>query len=440
VAEELGLKRELGLTDLVWFNILATLGVQLIAVFAHVGPVAIPLHVAAAALFFVPCALVVASLSRRFPGEGGFYIWTMRAFGEGHAFLCAWSYWLGVLLLIPVYVLTGESIVAHASGDSGAVLTQSFAGQLAVGNVILWLPMGANVFGLRLGKWLNNVGGTMMYASGIVVLVASVAAWAKSGSATSFGFVHAFNLNRLSLWAQIAFAYTGLELASVLGGEIRNPQKTLPRAVWISAVAVACGYVMGCVSLMLVLPPSSINPITGLVQVASIAGARLGITSLGTLTALLLFAGILGKVSTWGGGGARLPFAVGIHGAFPAVFTRVHPRWGTPWVALVVQGVFCSLFLLLTQAGETLRNGWQLVMDMEILVTFVPFIYIFLAAWKFGQRWSGASGLLVTVIAMGFSLIPPEDARSVPVFELKVVGGSCLLLLLGWRVFRSRAS
>jgi hypothetical protein len=106
-------------------------------------------------------------------------------------------------------------------------------------------------------------------------------------------------------------------------------------------------------------------------------------------------------------------------------------------VALVVQGVACSLFLILTQAGETIRTGWQLLMDMEILVTFVPYLYIFLSAWKSRLRWSGAEGLLVTLVAMGFALVPPEGAASVWEFELKVIGGSLLLMLAGLLAFRS---
>jgi len=189
---------------------------------------------------------------------------------------------------------------------------------------------------------------------------------------------------------------------------------------------------------MLVLPPKDINPISGLAQVASVTGARLGFPFLGTAVAALLFLGVLGKLNTWNGGAARLPFAVGLHGALPPVFTRLHPKWRTPWVVLLVQGVACSVFLLLAQPGETVRSGWQLLMDMDILVTFVPFGYIFLAGAKFGLRWSAAAGLLVTVLAMALALVPPEHASSVLLFEIKVIGGSALLMLLGWLVFRSR--
>ena len=79
---ETALRKELGLRDLVLFNIAALISTRWIGVAAHVGPGSIGLWVLAAALFLVPCAFVVANLSRRFPEEGGLYVWTREAFGE----------------------------------------------------------------------------------------------------------------------------------------------------------------------------------------------------------------------------------------------------------------------------------------------------------------------------------------------------------------------
>ncbi len=429
------LRRELRLADLVLFNVVATLGPQLIPAFAHVGPVAIPLHVFAAVLFFVPCVAVVANLSRRFPGEGGFYIWTKYAFGDSHAFLCGWCWWLSVLLFLPSLMLIGASMLTEALGNAGAALGDDARWQIGIAIVMLWFTVCANILGLRVSKWLSNAGASMIYAGGALVLVAAIAVWVRYGSATHFHFDKAFNVSRLSLWAQIAFAYTGLELGSLMGGEICNPVRTIPRAAWISAGAVMLGYVSGSWALMLVVPPENINPISGLVQVAGLAGKRLNLSSLAVLTAALLSAGILGKLSTWGGGAARLPLTVGMEGILPPMFARLHSKWKTPWVALVVQGAACSIFLVLTQTGESVRSGWQLLMDMEILMAFLPYLYIFLSARKFGQRWSGASGLFVTAVAMGMSLIPPENSASIWLFEIKVIGGSALLVLGGWFIF-----
>jgi amino acid transporter len=429
------LRRELGLRDLVLLNVMATLGVQWIAASAHVGPLSIVLHLSAALLFFTPSAVVVASLSRLLPGEGGFYIWTKHAFGERHAFLCGWCWWVSVLLYLPGLLMAGAGMLSYVAGEALAINSRVV---VPLTLAVLWVVVGANIVGLRAGKWLNNTGAVLTYAGGAVVLIAAMAAWMSSGSATAFVLTSSLDRDRLSLWAQIAFAYTGLELGTLLGGEVRDPRRTVPRAAWISAVAVAGAYVLGTLSLMLILPPESIHPMTGLVQAASVAGERAGAPFLGGLTAVLLFAGIIGKLSTWAGGASRLPYTVGLDGAMPASFARLHPRWSTPYIALLVQGAACSLFIVITQAGETLRAGWQALIDMAVIGSFVPFVYIFLSAWKFGLRWSAASGLAVTLAAILLSLVPPEGVASVWLFELKVAGGSLLIAGAGLLLHRRR--
>jgi glutamate:GABA antiporter len=426
------LRRELRLADLVLFNVVAVLGVPWISSSAHIGPVAIPLHLIAAALFFVPCVFVVAALSRRFPEEGGFYVWTKHAFGPWHAFLCAWCWWISVLLYLPGLVLTAAGLTAGEQNPK-LVLTLALA--------LLWAIAAVNVVGLRIAKWVSNAAGTLISLGGGLIVIAAIAVFARDGAATTF-FVHSgLGFDRLGLWAQIAFAYTGLELGSLLGGEVRDPARTIPRAAWISAIAVTGAYVVGTIALMLVMVPDDISPITGLADVAARAGERLGIAWAGRVATTLLLVGIIGKLSTWASGAARLPFVIGLDGALPEAFGRLHPRWGTPHIALIAQSAACSLFLVLTHAGETLKAGWQTLLDLAIVATFLPFIYIFLTGWKFGRRWSGVFGLFVTLTALALALVPPRDVSSVWLFELKVIGGCGLLVLIGWLAFtRSRTS
>jgi amino acid transporter len=410
-------QRPLGLADLVLFNVAATLGVQWIAASAHIGPFAVPLHCAAALGFFVPCATVVASLSRRFAGESGFPEWTARAFGEWHGFICGWSYWISVLLYLPSLLMAGAGVAAYAvrpefADDARFVVPLTLT--------VLWSVIGANLAGLRVGKWLNDAGGSLICIAGLLVLAASIYVWWLHGSATPVRLTFARGWESVSLWAQIAFAYTGLELGSVVGREVRNAEWTIPRAVWISAVAVFAAYVLGTVSLMIVLPPEQIHPMTGIVGAATYAGERAGIGWLGKIVAGLLFAGIAGRFSTWAGGGARVPIGL-----------------GTPNKTLLVQGLACTVFVFLTQAGETLRAGWQMLTDMAILAAFLPFVYIFLCGWKYGQRASASSGLFVTLAAIVLSMVPPADVASAWLFELKVIGGCALLIAAGRLAFMS---
>ena len=117
-----GLRRELRLRDLILFNVCAIASLRWIAAAAHAGPGSLVLWIIAGLLFFLPSAVIVGALSRKFPQEGGMYIWTKHAFGDRHAFLCAWFYFISNVLYFPSLLLAGVSMTAYLFGRRGRTL------------------------------------------------------------------------------------------------------------------------------------------------------------------------------------------------------------------------------------------------------------------------------------------------------------------------------
>jgi len=441
IANQPALRRELRLWHLVFFNISAVAGVRWLAAAARAGPGSLTLWVLASLAFFLPSALVVSSLSARFPDEGGLYIWTNRAFGDWHGFLCAWLYFISNILFFPTLVLAGVTMASYMFGPSGIKYSENPAYAIPVTLTALWLAFLVNLVGLRIGKWPAILGGASTYL--IVALLCGfglLVAW-RYGSATHFHFMPEATWGNLNFWSQIALAMTGLELAPILGGEIYNPDKTIPRAAWISGFCCAAFYIAGTAAMLAILPPDRISALTGLAQAGEVAGARFGAAWLSPCFALLITVGFIGQLSTYIAANTRLPFALGIDHYFPPAFARLHPRWSTPYVSILVQGALSSLLLLLTQLGENLRAGYQILVDMVVISTLIPFVYIFGSGFKFGQRWAGTAGALISLIGVILSVIPPPDVASVWLFELKVIGGTVLLGLAGHAVFaRAKAA
>jgi len=397
------------------------------------------LHLLAAACFFVPFVHVVASLSRRFPGDGGFYAWIREGFGLFPAFVCGWSWWLGVVFFLPVMLLAATATTLSVFIGQGEA-AQSALIELAVCVGAVWVVTAVNWYGFRFSRWLNDSGSALMLAAGIIVLIACGLSVLRRGFVTPFTTVLAFDAGTLGLWAQIAMSYGGLEMGSILGKEIRDPARTIPRAAWLSAAACAGAYVLGALSLMAVLRPPEIDPVAGLVQAASVCGTTIGATWLAHTVMALLVAGTIGRLSAHVGALARMPMLMAFDGALSPRVAQLHAKWRTPSLILLVQACLCSVLLVLARSGETLRNAWQLLMDMSILTLFFPFICMFAAAWKFGQRRSAFAGIAVSLLAMGFALIPPPGHGSVALFELKLIGGTMLLMSIGLVAYRKRSS
>lgn len=429
------LHRELRLRDLVFFDISAIVSLRWVAAAAHAGPGSFVLWIIAA-LFFLPSAIIVGSLSRRFPEEGGFYIWTKQAFGDQHAFICSWFYFISTVLYFPSLLLAGISMTAYAFGGAGERFVEHREFALPVTLVVLWAAFAANFFGMKVAKWISALGGSSTFIIGAVLGVLAIAAALHSGMATKFVLLPKPNLDTVNFWSQIAFAFVGLELAPIVSGEIRNPRRDLPRAAMISGVISVVFYIAATSALLVLLKPEAISPMTGLAQAGAAGAQKLGVPVIGILLASLIGVAVVGQLDTWIAGNTRLPYAIGLDRYLPAAFGRIHPRWGTPYVSLLVQAVVATLLLLMAQLGETVRAAYQITVDMTVITTFIPFAYIFGAGFRFASRIAAVSGIGVTLVAIVLSVLPPPEASSVATFEAKVIGGSALVAVLGWLLFK----
>jgi amino acid transporter len=172
------------------------------------------------------------------------------------------------------------------------------------------------------------------------------------------------------------------------------------------------------------------------------------------LTAALVSFSAVGGVLAWIAGQARLPYAVGIDRFVPPVMAKLHPRHGTPHVSIILQSALASLLMIISQAGAGVREAYLLLLDMTIVMNFIPFVYIFLALPRLrrgeaepgvvrvpggrGGVWLVAGlGLLATLLTLATSVVPPSDVADPRLFELKLWGGLVAFVLLGLGVFRA---
>jgi amino acid transporter len=448
------LRKEMGFWDVLFFNIATVLGPRWVAAAAHNGTSSISLWVLAALFFFVPTALVINELSSRFPNEGGLYVWSKEAFGDFHGFVAGWTYWIYTVFYFPGLLLASTAMSGYLAGPGGAALAQDRTFLLTGSFILLAVAVIMNIIGLNIGKWLQNAGGVSTYIP--LLMLAGVAAilYFKNGSVTHFTFANMlphWSLDTVNFWSQIAFAFTGLELVSAMSDEIRDPRRTLPRAVLTAGVLIAAIYIIGTFAVLSLIPAEQVSTTSGVFQAITSGSTALRIGFVGVLAALFVSVGNAGGVGSTVAGIARVPFVVGIDRYLPAAFGKIHPRWKTPWVSILVQAAVSALVLLFSQFNETTRGAYQFLVDAAIILYFIPFLYMYAAAIKLSGRkdrlenkqavlipggklgvWI-ASGLGFVVVFGGIilSLIPPGDSSNKLGFELKLIGGTVTSVALG---------
>ena len=181
------LPRVLRLSDVVLFNITAIVGLRWLTTAAsQFGLASLSLWLVAMVVFFLPSAVAVRELADIDPGAGGIYRWVRRAFGPLHGFVAGWGYWVNNLFYFPSLLVATAAIAAYAGGPRFVRLGDDnvFIGALSLAG--LWLAVGMNVVGLRIGKRLQNLGGYGTWLPALIFVVLAAWSLAAHGSATPF--------------------------------------------------------------------------------------------------------------------------------------------------------------------------------------------------------------------------------------------------------------
>ena len=458
-------KRALGLRDLVLFYVVTTLSLRWIAVAAAAGPSSLVIWMVGLATIFLPVAMSVMELSSRYPDEGGMYLWSKQAFGNFSGFLTGWVYWTSNLAYFPSLLYFAASNALYVGGDKWEALQRSPAFFIVFSMCGVALVLVLNVIGLDIGKWLNNLGAIGAWLPAGLLCVVGAIAWRRFGSATSFAvstMKPSLNVGNVGVWATLLLAFVGAESASCLGGEIKAARRTIPRALVIAGVLVTTGYMLGTIAMLIVLPHEQFNNLQGIMQAISTSAARIGWRGMGPAVALLICIANLGCCSAYLAAMSRLPFVAGIDRFLPRAFGRLHPRWGTPHVALMVQALFCVVFVLLGQMGSTVRAAYQVLVSMTIITSFIPYLFMFASLIRLQREPAGPEivrvpggkpaaiavavvGLIGTCVALVGSVIPDPSEPNKVLVVVKIVllsvaligGGAGLYALSSWRGSRA---
>ena len=303
---------------------------------------------------------------------------------------------------------------------------------LGISLVAIWIALGTNL----IGRWTENLGACATWVLGALLVTVAAVIFERLGSATPIHIAPTWNWDTISFWSTIAYAMTGLEMAGLMGGEIHDPARTLPRAGWIASAFTTVFYASTTVALLVILRPEKISEMNGLAEAGESVARTLGLAWVAPVIALLVMASAVGQFGGLGTSVSRLPLVAGVDQLLPAAFGKVHARWGTPHVAIVTLGVLASFLLVAIQLGDTMRAAYQALVSLMVINGFLPFLYIFGSAWKAGKRVSAISGWAITLLAILCSVVPTAEVKNVWLFETKLAVGTAAVIATAWLLYR----
>jgi amino acid transporter len=449
-AHSAALRKELGLFDLVLAQLLIIIVADYMGTAVKAGASHVFFWALAILLFFVPQALIVIHLSRLLPVEGGLYEWARIAFSDQIGFLVAWNLWLYVILYVGL----------------GGLITVSFASYVIPGAAWIasskWLIVGASFaaiattmciagLGLRIGKWINNVGSTVFLIT-IAALIALPFLNLWHGTLPQY---HPFRLVAppltlfgVSVFSKMTFgALTGFEYVAVFAGECRDPKRHLPRSVLLTGPIIALIYILATSAILAFVPPSAEDVVAPVPQALSRGLQAFGLTHFALPPAVLfLLIYYLATFCVFFTVSTRLPMVAGWDHLLPEWFSRLHPRYKTPINSVLFLGAATLIVAIAALVGVGQQESYELLLTWSF--TFYGIAYLALFAIPIFSpkarglrpnlwvRVAATSGLFVTLLFVALSIFPVIDVDSSWRYSLKIAGVVLGANLLGWVVYR----
>ena len=368
------------------------------------------------AVLAIAGALCYSELGINFPRSGGEYVYLTEAWGPIWGFLTGWvSFFAGFSAPIAVGAMgiaayLGYFFPSLSAPDAGPALSLGLftvrlgSPQLvACGIVAVFTAL--NMVGLLITARIQNFLTTTKIAT--ILCFIALGALAGHGDWGHFA-MPAIRTSQHSIPAQflvslvwVYFGYSGWNAATYIAEELREPQRTLPRSLLAGTLLVALLYAGLNVIFIYATPLESMK---GVARIGAEAARSLfGPAIAGAFSGLMAFA-LLSTVNAMTMIGPRVYYAMARNGAFFRAAERVHPRWNTPWIAVLAQGLCCCV-LILTGTFESLvqyvgfslwlftalsvlglfklrrRAGWKTVPAANLAFPLIPGVYIAASAW-----------------------------------------------------------
>jgi amino acid transporter len=380
-----GLRRELGLLPLaavVFFNVSGgPYGIE--DMVPSFGPgLALLLLVVTPFLWSLPVSLAMAELASALPDEGGYVTWTARAFGPFWAFQVGWWSWLDSFVDVAVY----PALFVEYARFWAPAMTAGERWLLAAAFVVILT--GLNVLGVRP---VGRAAVVLAAAALLPVVGLIVAGFATARVVPWTPFLAEGRTLGAGLGVGLAVVmwnFSGWDTPATVLGETRAPERAFRAAVFMALPVITAAYVLPvAASLATGRVDAHVFTTGGLPDVARAVGGT-GLAWAMALGAVVSTAGLFLSLTLTN---SRLPYVLGRQGSLPAAFAAVHPRFGTPWVAVLASSAFYAAGAAFTFRELIVLNMW--LYSLSLLVELAAFVWLRVAEPELHRPWRVPGGM-----------------------------------------------
>lgn len=422
-------KKTLGVFQLVMINVIAVDSLRTLPFSAEYGLSLIFFYLIAACFFFIPSGLISAELGTGWPHTGGLYIWIREAFGEKIGLIAIWLNWVYNLAWYPTIMALIAGTFAYLYSPELAQ-NKTYMYLLILG--LFWAGTFLNCCGMRISVLISTIGALIGTLMPMILIIVLGAIWLIQGRHSEITFSLPALLpaigsyDKLAFFSNILFGLIGLEMVAAHAGEMKNPRRDYPRALFASTIIILTTVVLASLAIAMVVPHKNLNLVVGVIQAFSLFFEAFGIPWMTKIIALCVILGGLSGVAAWMIGPTKGIMIAGKDGSLPKLFTKVN-KHGVPTGALFLQAIIVSILSLAFVFMPTVNSSFWLLSIITAQLALIVYVTLFAASIKlhhhkrevqrnfkvpfgnFGIWFVAVSGILISFFAIGVGFIPPPD-------------------------------
>ncbi len=381
------MKKKIKLTQLILISLSAIVGLKSLPLFAEVGVSLIFFLGLSTILFFIPISMVIAELSSTWPHSGGCYYWIKKAYGEYVAFLVIWAYWIESIIWFPTMLIFIVAMLAHSLNPIYPGLEHNPF--FLIFGIILtfWILTFINFHGVKISAKFSSLGVLVGTIIPIILIIFLGLNWLIKGESINIVFkieniIPTLDLNNLVFFSGILLGISGIEIISFYIKDVEHPEKNIAKAVIISSCCIIIIYLIGSLSVAIVVPKNELSFASGIIQALKIFFTKMNLEFITPLIAFFLLLGSLSGMNTWIIGPAKGLFEAANDNFLPTFLKKVNKE-DVPTNVLILQATIGSMLSILFFTYIKSINGliWIFVC-LSFQFASILYVMIFFSAMK----------------------------------------------------------